>query len=98
MDLPAATWKIDRAFTADLGRPAASAVVSAVLQLGRQLDRVVVVEGVEDATTLEALRRHGCTHAQGYHLGRPQTAEDIADLLAAEVPAGTTTSLGVHCH
>ena len=96
VDLPAATWKIDRAFTADLDRPAASAVVSAVLQLGRQLDRVVVVEGVEDDTTLQALRRHGCTHAQGYHLGRPQTAAQIADLLGAAVPAGATAIVGGH--
>ena len=91
VDLPAGTWKIDGSFTADLlDRPAAAAVVSAVLQLGRELERVVVVEGVEDEPTLQALRRLGCTHAQGYHLGRPQPAEQITDLLSA----GTDRSAG----
>ena len=84
VDLPAGTWKIDRSFTGDLSsRPAAAAVVSAVLQLGANLQRTVVVEGVESDDALQALRRLGCTHAQGYHLGRPQDAEQLADHLSA---------------
>lgn len=76
--LPAGTWKVDRSLTSDLvARPAAAAVVSAVVQLGRQLDRMVVVEGVEDADTLHRLHGLGCTHAQGYHLGRPLAPEDV---------------------
>ena len=31
----------------------------------------MVAEGVEDEETLELLREHGVTYAQGYHLGRP---------------------------
>jgi diguanylate cyclase (GGDEF)-like protein len=82
VDLPAATWKVDRSFTGDLvHRPAAAAVLSAVLQLGRQLRRTVIVEGVENDRTMSALRRLGCTHAQGHHLGRPQTAAEITALL-----------------
>ena len=83
VDLPASTLKIDRSFTDHMAeRPAAVAVVSAVLQLGRQLGRTVVVEGVEDAPTLQALRQLGCTHAQGYHLGRPQPPEVVTAALA----------------
>ena len=93
VDLPAATWKIDRSFTADLAqRPAAAAVVSAVLQLGRQLERVVVVEGVEDETTVRALRELGCAHAQGYSLGRPQSAAQIVDLLSPVPRAQAATT------
>ena len=83
VDLPATTWKIDGSFTGDLAdRPAAAAVVSAVLQMGRQLNRTVVVEGVENETTLEILRRLGCTYAQGFHLGRPQSAQHMTELLS----------------
>ena len=83
VDLPAATWKIDRSFTSELSsRPAAAAVVSAALQLGATLHRTVVVEGVESDNALQTLRRLGCTHAQGYHLGRPQDADQLADQLS----------------
>jgi predicted signal transduction protein with EAL and GGDEF domain len=77
-------WKIDQSFTRDLAeRPAAAAVVSAVVDLGRRLERTVVAEGVEDDATLRSLCALGCTHAQGYHLGRPQSATQISELLSA---------------
>ncbi|HEU0102426.1 MAG TPA: EAL domain-containing protein [Mycobacteriales bacterium] len=95
VELPVATWKIDRSFTGQLtDGSAAAAVVSAVLHLGRQLDRTVVVEGVENDTTVQALRRLGCTHAQGYHLGRPQPAAQIIDLLGTPEPAGARRPAG----
>jgi EAL domain-containing protein (putative c-di-GMP-specific phosphodiesterase class I) len=52
-------------------------VVSAILLLGHNLRRTVVVEGVENAQTLEALQEAGCTHVQGYHLSRPKRPEDL---------------------
>ena len=33
-----------------------------------------MAEGVEDAETLELLRRLGADHAQGYHIARPMPA------------------------
>jgi EAL domain-containing protein (putative c-di-GMP-specific phosphodiesterase class I) len=35
----------------------------------------MVVEGVEDAEALAALRAWGCDVAQGYHIGRPMPAD-----------------------
>ncbi|GIG29006.1 putative bifunctional diguanylate cyclase/phosphodiesterase [Cellulomonas marina] len=85
MDLPRATLKVDRSITAALvERPEASAVVSAVLLLGRSLGSPVVLEGVEDEATLAAARRLGARHVQGYLLGRPGPA----DALSARVLRG----------
>lgn len=39
----------------------AAAVISAVLLLGHQLDRTVIIEGVEDTDTVQVLRRLGAT-------------------------------------
>ena len=83
VELPASTWKLDRSFARDLdSRPPAAAVVHAVVQLGRRLDRTVIAEGVEDDATLRALRTLGCTFAQGFHLGPAQPAAQISALLA----------------
>ena len=46
----------------------------------------MVVEGVEDAATLAALRAWGCDVAQGYHIARPMPAATFLGWLA-ERPA-----------
>jgi EAL domain-containing protein (putative c-di-GMP-specific phosphodiesterase class I) len=46
----------------------------------------MVVEGVEDAATLAALRAWGCDYAQGFHIARPMPAEPFLAWLA-EQPA-----------
>ena len=70
------------------------------LQLSRDLGMTMVVEGVEDAATLTALRAWGCDFAQGYHIARPMPAERFLTWLAAR-PAyrprgGIPTQRGVH--
>ncbi len=78
LEIPATTLKVDQSFTRGLsGNRDAAAVVSAVLLLGHNLRRTVIVEGVENAETLEALQEAGCTHVQGYHLSRPESAEEL---------------------
>ena len=83
VQIPATTLKVDRSFTGQLlTHPEAATVVSAVINLGQSLHRAVVVEGVEDAATLAALRAMGCTLVQGYHLAVPMAADDLLALLS----------------
>nr|MDQ3294199.1 GGDEF domain-containing phosphodiesterase [Actinomycetota bacterium] len=75
---PVSVLKIDRSFVAGLGESVEDeAIVRAVLQLGRTLGLQVVAEGVETDAQLGRLRSLGCTRAQGYLLGRPQSADDL---------------------
>jgi diguanylate cyclase (GGDEF)-like protein len=77
--IPATTLKVDQSFTRDLATNRdAAAVVAAVLLLGHNLRRTVVVEGVEDAETLAGLHELGCTHVQGYFLSTPKHPDDLA--------------------
>ncbi|WP_298457427.1 bifunctional diguanylate cyclase/phosphodiesterase [uncultured Cellulomonas sp.] len=78
LEIPATTLKVDQSFTRGLsGNRDAAAVVSAVLLLGHNLRRTVVVEGVENAETLEALHELGCTHVQGYFVSMPQHPDEL---------------------
>jgi diguanylate cyclase (GGDEF)-like protein len=56
-------------------------IVRSVIDLGHNLGLHVVAEGVEDSGTLERLRALGCDSAQGYHLGMPMPAADLAHFL-----------------
>ncbi len=65
--------KLDRSFTRGLERDMqATAIVRAVLALGKGLEIKVLAEGVETNEQLLLLRSEGCDEAQGYYLGRPQ--------------------------
>jgi diguanylate cyclase (GGDEF)-like protein len=88
------TVKIDRSFVRDcLVRAEAQAITQAVIQLARALQVDVVAEGVETQEELAMLRAMGCPLVQGYLLGKPMHATEIAALLAtsdaAEAPRKT---------
>lgn len=70
--IPAHEVKIDQSFVKRVLTSAADrVVVESVLRMAHELGRVVVAEGVEDAETLDLLRKLGCDEVQGYHVGRP---------------------------
>jgi len=77
--------KIDRSFIHEVGGENDSvAIVRAVSTLGRSLGMTTTAEGVETAEQLEAVLSEGYTEVQGYLFGRPQPAEEVAPLLAAQ--------------
>lgn len=73
--LPFDKIKIDRSFLQNLERDGDSyKLVSAITQLAKTLDLVIVAEGIETKKSLEIVRELGCNEAQGYLLGRPMEA------------------------
>jgi len=79
--------KIDGSFVRDLGRDASSvAVIRAVINIGNILGMSVVAECVESDEQLQFLATAGCSHIQGYLLGRPEQPSVIPDLLARYSP------------
>ncbi len=80
--LPVEVLKVDRGFIDGLGRePEDTSIVQAIVTLAQSLELTVVAEGVETSTQLEALRGLGCDFVQGYLLGRPLPADQIANPL-----------------
>jgi diguanylate cyclase (GGDEF)-like protein len=76
--------KIDRSFVQDstLSNDG-SAIISAVVGLGKTLGMSVTAEGVETAEQLRLLKRQGCDEAQGYLLSRPLPYAEVSKLLGA---------------
>jgi diguanylate cyclase (GGDEF)-like protein len=85
--LPVDELKLDRSFiTAITESPRNAAIVESTIMLSHALGLTVVAEGVETQAELRWLRAHGCDIAQGYGIGRPMTAAQLQDWLAAFVP------------
>jgi diguanylate cyclase (GGDEF)-like protein len=76
--LPVEEIKIDRSFVGQLlANDGSTAIVRATIELGASLGLEVVAEGVEDERTWEALKRMGCSAAQGYFIGRPMPVGEL---------------------
>ncbi|MDP9423917.1 MAG: EAL domain-containing protein [Pseudomonadota bacterium] len=70
--------KLDRFFAAELeGSPQSTAIIRAVLALGKSLSIPVLAEGVETREQLEILLREGCDEVQGYLLGYPEASVEL---------------------
>jgi EAL domain-containing protein (putative c-di-GMP-specific phosphodiesterase class I) len=78
--------KIDQSFVRQLTTiPDETAIVTAVISLGRSLKLRVVAEGVETEAQLEFLRAQLCDEAQGYYFSRPVPAAEFAKLLKSGI-------------
>jgi EAL domain-containing protein (putative c-di-GMP-specific phosphodiesterase class I) len=74
--------KVDRSFTAELGRSREGTVFfQAIVSMAHALGMEVVAEGVENAEQLAILRALGCNEVQGYFVARPMAADAVAPLL-----------------
>ena len=88
-DLPLHGLKIDSSFLHGTAAPAEpdstdDAILATLIGLGHTLGLTVTVEGVETRAQAQRLRTIGCDTAQGWYLGRPGSAEDIARLFTIE--------------
>ncbi len=94
--LPIDTIKIDQSFVKDIERDAFdTAIVCAVIELGRKLGMRVVAEGLETAGQARFLRDNGCELAQGFLFFRPLAAPEMTDLLRAERPDAAAARLAL---
>jgi diguanylate cyclase (GGDEF)-like protein len=80
--LPFHTLKIDSSFIRDLiDNPLDTAIVEAIINLGRGLNLKVVAEGVETDTLKEVLKTLQCYHMQGYFFSPPLPVDAATRLL-----------------
>jgi diguanylate cyclase (GGDEF)-like protein len=71
--------KIDSSFVKEsVHRRESAAVVRGIVALAREIGIPTTAEGIETREQLNFVRMCGCTHAQGFLLGRPVRAEEIA--------------------
>jgi diguanylate cyclase (GGDEF)-like protein/PAS domain S-box-containing protein len=75
--------KIDQSFVRRIiTSPEDTAIVTAIISMGRSLSLHVVAEGVETSEELAFLRAHQCDEAQGYFFGKPCPPLEFGELLA----------------
>jgi diguanylate cyclase (GGDEF)-like protein/PAS domain S-box-containing protein len=89
--LPIDTLKIDQSFVRDLSVSSSTrALVQSIVALAKNLGMRSTAEGVETFSQMGALRRAGCSHAQGFFFGKPMAPEAVALLMDRQKAARTS--------
>jgi EAL domain-containing protein (putative c-di-GMP-specific phosphodiesterase class I) len=83
-NFPVTSIKVDRSFVTALSAHSENSLVRSILSIGRSFGLTTVAEGIETAEQLELLARLGCDRAQGFLLGRPQSAGQVDGMLEIE--------------
>jgi EAL domain-containing protein (putative c-di-GMP-specific phosphodiesterase class I) len=79
---PIHTLKIDQSFVSQMSTSSDDAtIVSAVIGMGKNLNKRVIAEGVETQEQYAFLQEQGCDEGQGFFFGRPTDAAGIAAML-----------------
>ena len=79
---PIDALKIDQSFVRDLATdPDDASIVSAVIAIGKSLQKRVVAEGVETREQLAFLRENNCPAGQGFFFSPAVPAADLVELL-----------------
>jgi diguanylate cyclase (GGDEF)-like protein/PAS domain S-box-containing protein len=92
---PITELKLDSALThtaTNTDYRVAAALLRGTVSIAADLNLTLVAEGIETQTQLDLLRECGCTHAQGYLLGRPEPADMLEPMLATQPPGEHTTA------
>jgi EAL domain-containing protein (putative c-di-GMP-specific phosphodiesterase class I) len=77
---PISAIKIDKSFIQRLIQSEDDAlIVQAIINLGKNLKKDVIAEGVETIEQLERLISLGCPKVQGFYFSKPIAAEDIEE-------------------
>ncbi|HLA28251.1 MAG TPA: EAL domain-containing protein [Syntrophales bacterium] len=77
-NFPVDVLKIDRSFIDLINPRQDNAIVMAIIAMSKKLGIKVVAEGVETEDQRQYLLQQGCHEVQGYLLGRPANALDVA--------------------
>ncbi|MCJ8320516.1 MAG: EAL domain-containing protein [Colwellia sp.] len=78
--IPAGSVKIDGSFVKDMVRdPIDAVLVKAINDTAHALGKTTVAEFVEDAETLDKLAELGVDYAQGYHISKPMSLDELIE-------------------
>ena len=70
--------KIDGSFVQNVSRGLVDRqLLTAVVEMAAALDKQTIAESVVDEPTLQVLRACGVDYAQGYHVGRPCSLDEL---------------------
>jgi EAL domain-containing protein (putative c-di-GMP-specific phosphodiesterase class I) len=83
--VPASTIKIDRSFTKNINENNMhKQFITSIINFGNNLNKDIIVEGVETPSHLHFLNDNKCTRYQGFFFSKPVSLDEITKLLSVK--------------
>jgi EAL domain-containing protein (putative c-di-GMP-specific phosphodiesterase class I) len=80
--MPLDVIKLDRSLISEISSHTASRIIARnIILMLKELDYIVLAEGVENVQTVLALTEFGCDQAQGYFYARPLPEAELDEWL-----------------
>ena len=76
-NLPLIVVKIDKSFVDEISSPTMQSIVESTVHMLQELNKEIVVEGVEEAETARKFVELDCDYLQGYYFSRPLPVPDF---------------------
>ena len=75
--------KVDKSFVSpDAGDERAAVILESIVSLAHNLGLALVAEGIETQEQVDRLGALACDYGQGFFIGEPMTAKQVADALS----------------
>ncbi|MGY5957428.1 sensor domain-containing phosphodiesterase [Kosakonia sp. BK9b] len=85
--IPIDVIKLDRSLVSQVTTDPGSRIIARnVIMMLKELQYVVLAEGIEDLETARMLEEYGCDEAQGYFFSRPLSPDEIPEWMADSKP------------
>ena len=81
IELPFDIVKLDKSYVDEMKNPLMWAAIENHVRMFKEMDKKILVEGVEDLETFKAFEALGCDYIQGYYFSRPLPEEDFISFL-----------------
>ena len=93
---PIDTIKIDQSFVADIAtNPDDAVIIKTIINMGQNLNRRIVAEGVENEGQLAILSEYNCDEIQGYLLSPPLPEDEFTRFMKKKINEDAETALAV---
>ncbi len=79
--LPLSLVKLDKSFVDEISDPMMWTVIENTVTMLKQMNKLILVEGVEDEETFKAFEKLNCDYIQGYYFSKPLPEKDFIDFL-----------------
>ena len=76
--------KLDKSFVDDLNKPKMKAVMKNTINMIKDLGDKVVVEGVEDKTTVDWFINNKCDFIQGFYYAKPMPVNEFVEFIKSK--------------
>jgi len=79
---PIDTLKVDRCFVSSMFKQDTSmALVKSIVGLAKNLDMLIIAEGIEDLEEAKVLKELGCEYCQGFYFAKPMPLNEVIEFI-----------------